>query len=100
MGSSLVSLVSPELGSLGLSLEKGASLRKFLAGDRVGAKFPFFAGFLQFPHSRRLRDNRQQLPGNMQKTHQDAKTKKNKEKNKPRKAEERENRITIMTKRA
>ena len=30
MGSSLVSLVSPELGSLGLSLEKGASLGKFL----------------------------------------------------------------------
>ena len=30
MGSSLVSLVSPELSSLGLSLEKGASLGKFL----------------------------------------------------------------------
>ena len=32
MGSSLVSLVSPKLRSLGLSLEKGASLRKFLTG--------------------------------------------------------------------
>ena len=29
-GSSLVSLVSPELGSLGLSIEKGALLGKFL----------------------------------------------------------------------
>ena len=42
MGSSLVSLVSPELGSLGLSLEKGGSLGKFLTVgvDGVGAKFP------------------------------------------------------------
>ena len=32
MGSSLVSLVSLGLGSLGLSLEKGASLGKFLTG--------------------------------------------------------------------
>ena len=32
MGSSRVSLVSVELGSFGLSLEKGASLGKFLTG--------------------------------------------------------------------
>ena len=54
MGSSLISLVSPELGSLGLSLEKGASLGKFqteLVVEGVGAKFPFFLGFLQFPRS-------------------------------------------------
>ena len=34
----------------------------------VGAKFPFFAVFWSFPRGRRLRDNRQHLPGNVQKT--------------------------------
>ena len=70
MGSSLVSLVSLELGSLGLSLEKGASLGKFLTGlVQTGSERNYlFFGFLQFPCSRRLRDNRQQLPGNVPKT--------------------------------
>ena len=63
--------------------------------DGVGAKFPFiFGGVLQFPRSRRLRDNRQQLPGNVQKTlksletnKKKRKTKKNKEKLRNRKQE-------------
>ena len=97
MGSSLVSLLSPELGSLGLSLEKGAWPGKFLTElVQTGSERNFFFlifGFLQFPHSRRLRDNRQQLSGNVQKTlksleknkkkqrcKKQRKTKKNKEK--------------------
>ena len=80
-GSSLIPLVSAELGSLGLSLEKGAWLGKFLDGvgvDGVGAEIPFFAVFCSFPRGRRLRDNRQQLPGNVQKTLTFLETKNNK----------------------
>ena len=52
MGSSLVSLVSPKLGSLGLSLEKRSIAWKVsdrVGVDGVGAKFPFFSGFGSFP---------------------------------------------------
>ena len=52
--------------------------------DGVGAKFPFFAVFCSFPRGRKLRDHRQQLPANVQKTlnsPQPKKNAKNKEKN-------------------
>ena len=89
MGCSLVSLVSPELGIIGSESWKRSIARKVSDGVDVDAKFPFFLGFLQFPCSRRQRDNRQQLPRNVQKTlkslekkkrNEDAKTKKDKEK--------------------
>ena len=89
VGSSLVSLASPELGSLGLSLEKE---HRSKVSDGVGvdggrSEIPFFfAGFCGFPMAED-RDNRQQLPGNVQRTlkwkkeTKMRKTKKNKENN-------------------
>ena len=47
--------------------------------DGVGANFPFLRVFAVSPY-RRLRDNRQQLPGNVQKTLKPFETSKNKEK--------------------
>ena len=45
---------------------------------RGRSEVPFFFGFLQFSRSRRLRDNRQQLPGNVQKTLKSLETNKKK----------------------
>ena len=49
--------------------------------DGVGAKFPFLRVFA-VSRSRRLRDNQQQLPGNVQKLLKSFETSKNKEKQK------------------
>ena len=72
--------------------------------DGVGAKFPFFFffGFLQFPRSRRLRDNRQQLPGNVQKTLKSLETnkkKRRKKKNKEKQKQWRKKKTKISGKR-
>ena len=101
LGSSLVSLVSPELGSLGLSLEKEHRSESFWRGwcRRGRSEIPFFGGggggVLQFPRSRRLRDNRQQLPRNVHKTLKPLETNKKKwrceNKNKTKKNKQRKN---------
>ena len=71
MAAALVSLASPELGSLGLSLEKGASFRQLLLSELVwkgvGTKFPCLFRGCAVPRGRGQRVHRQQPPGNVQK---------------------------------